>query len=493
MALTHSFQRTVASAFSTSSGTVHSDPIAAAFKSHKNEIFRAAGTITSAMGHVSVGDACQTISYASHFALGCLASFGFGFGAGYVYAGYRNYSKNEGECQIKSDGALLHAKPYESLSLLSQIVARDEPFESPNSKLVCTRTPGNPSKHASPALLPPRGNSKILLSKIRHPQLSHQNSLSLEDSEFEGGLGVFQNCPTENLREKRGIDSEGLENLLKVEKTGSEECDGEDEIMSASPIKSHAMSSKVDHHLVSELFIHSIRGCASQSVTSLPITRSGVEHHLVYAVSEFTGRIISNQKAPSLLKVTPKIVEKGKLLIETPDMAAVIHEHRGWGETKVAVMNGVKYEAVDQGDASAKFFSSFLEIPGARLLFIRPPPEINTNLRSNELWFDADRPLLITSEGFAKEHCNATGSKPNIIFSGSQPEGNWNQVRIGDHIFEVVRVVDKASQGDRPKNFDRGILINDSVLIPKEIGKNTWVIRIGQGVQFIRNEPPGSS
>ncbi|PXF47760.1 hypothetical protein BWQ96_02442 [Gracilariopsis chorda] len=436
-------------------------------------------------------DASAAIAFASRFALVCIANFAFGFGAGYIFAHYRNSceveqeeettqvslsKEEETECQAEELNA---TKEEETSKTVPQNAVEEErgltemvpknytPAES--SQPEPKSPPGTPLRTEDDSL----SENEILTNPDARPLPSEASQVKLHEAmpQFEKTATAEEQVYA-HVAEKTDIDDDDTDSEVQESPTltaADAEADGSQLQESTGEIS------------VAQLHIQPIHGCRAQSVASLRLNQNGVENHLMYAVAEFTGRYISDDKVPALREVSPTVLENGDLYLEAPDVTPLRHQRKSWGQMKRITICGVQYEAVDQGDIVSKFFVDFLEIPGVRLLLIRPPPIAGESGQTFRTWPSADRPLLLAGADVVPQNSNSDlPLRPNVGLSNTHSEmESWMQIKIGDYSFELVKTdVSNSTDSTTTENQKHA----GHVLLPVDLKRDEWTLRSGQVV-----------
>ncbi|KAI0565969.1 MOSC beta barrel [Gracilaria domingensis] len=416
-------------------------------------------------------DATVAIAFASRFALVCIANFAFGFGAGYLYAQYRNicvpgeednHTASESDKVSVTQGATATSEEHSTIIVSDSVVEeQNDSLEQASRKFL--ERPQSEAEPKSPPGTPVRSNEESITAMrvLSNPEVESCTSETLNNElQYE-----LEHLTTAQEREEEHI-------LPTSETTDLEPVIGEEQ-------------RKVR---VTGLQIQPIHGCPPQSVNSLKLTQHGVENHLMYAVSDFTGRYISHEKVPSLSEVIPTILENGHLRLSGPSISTVTHEPKFWGQKMKITIQGVQYEAVDQGDSVSQVFAKVLEIPGVRLLLIRPPPISNRGHRLFRTWPTADRPLLLISEE-KKASVESIGSivvGTNLVISASESDlSSSTVIKIDDHLFEIMKVPSEASSENIPTHH---LLGGGEALVPIDLERRECVLRRGQTVVIMKSD-----
>src|SRR5438105_9612314 len=114
---------------------------------------------------------------------------------------------------------------------------------------------------------------------------------------------------------------------------------------------------------VSALTIYPIKSCAGVSLEVAQVGPRGMRGDRAFMLVDPSGRFITQREQPRMALITPTLKEDGNLVVKAPGMPEI---------TIVASETGKRCEvmiwrhtciALDQGDASARWFSAFLGAP----------------------------------------------------------------------------------------------------------------------------------
>lgn len=433
-------------------------------------------------------DASAAIAFASRFALVCIANFAFGFGAGYIFAHYRNSC--EAEQEEKETTQVFLGKEEEDKCQAEELNATKDEQNSTNTPQNSIEEQHQPAQVVPKNYTPAEPSQPEPKSPPGTPLRTDEESLS-ENQVFTNP--DVRSIPSEASQVKLHEAMPQFENIASTEEqmyahvvqktdtdeTASKEQDRTTLTTAASEGDGPDLQESSGEVIVSQLHIQPIHGCQAQSVTSLRLTQNGIENHLMYAVAEFTGRYISDDKVPALRDVSPTVLENGDLYLEAPDVTPLRHQRKSWGQTKRITICGVQYEAVDQGDIVSKFFVDFLEIPGVRLLLIRPPPIASRTDQAFKTWPSADRPLLLADADAVLDNSNSDlPLRPNVGLSNIHSDmESWMQIKIGDYSFELVKThVSSSTDGTTTENQK----CMGQALLPIDLRRDEWTLRSGQ-------------
>ncbi|MBU9384282.1 MOSC domain-containing protein [Burkholderia gladioli] len=127
---------------------------------------------------------------------------------------------------------------------------------------------------------------------------------------------------------------------------------------------------------LSELFVYPIKSCAGISLTRATLLESGLEYDRTWLIVEPSGSMITQRTHPRLALVKIAIGET-ELLIEAPGMPPLRTplDARALGDAPRLSVTVWKdsMEALDTGEATARWFSAFL---GLTVRLVRFAPEV---------------------------------------------------------------------------------------------------------------------
>jgi len=203
---------------------------------------------------------------------------------------------------------------------------------------------------------------------------------------------------------------------------------------------------------VTGLFVYPVKSCAGTALQEAKLGARGIEHDREFMVVGPDHRFLTQRELPRLALIRPHL-EDGRLRLAAPDYAAI---ELAPGDT------GARYEvavwrdtvcAVDQGDAVAEWFSSFL---GTGVRLVRMPRDVVRRVDpayapriTDQLGFADGYPALLISEesledlnGRLAEPLPMNRFRPNIVLRGSGipfAEDTWAKISIGSVPFDVVK------------------------------------------------------
>ncbi len=260
---------------------------------------------------------------------------------------------------------------------------------------------------------------------------------------------------------------------------------------------------------VSALYYYPIKSCGAVQVEAAEIDACGLRNDRRLLVIEPDGTFITQREHPRLALVSPEIAGDN-LTLSAPDMEslAVSLGQRGTPYT-IRIFRDT-CEAVDQGEAVAEWFSTYLNTP-CRVVAMAPDyaRQVNQNFAQrpeDQVAFADAFPFLMISEA-SLDDLNARMAtplpmnrfRPNIVITGCEPyaEDTWPSLRIGSVDFAaakacvrcVVTTTDQATtaRGDEPlktlatyRKTDSGVIFGQNL-----IHRNRGTLRVGDAVAML--------
>ena len=179
-----------------------------------------------------------------------------------------------------------------------------------------------------------------------------------------------------------------------------------------------------------------------------------------YAVVGPAGVFLSQRTHPRMTLIHPRLLPGGGLVLAGPGVRPIEVRPDPQGPRLEAMVWNDRLEAVDCGDAPARWLSELLETP-ARLAWL---PEEGRRVRpGGALRATAARePSVTTSTGSASANAVAreTGTaveaerfRPNLVVSGAPEwaEDHWRILDVGRARLEIVKPCARCAIG--PKNW----------------------------------------
>jgi len=200
------------------------------------------------------------------------------------------------------------------------------------------------------------------------------------------------------------------------------------------------------------LTYYPIKACRGFEVDSSKVERMGLEHDRRMMVTTPNGSFLTQRDYPKLALVTPSISGE-ELTLSTPGMESLTIDIRKSGPTRaVDIWRSKGVQAVDQGEAPAKWFSDWLGT-SVRLVHIAEGyiRKVNENYAINaddHTGFADGYPILLASEASLAD-LNARMEtpvpmnrfRPNLVVKDCEPfaEDTWNCIRIGEVEMAIVK------------------------------------------------------
>lgn len=202
---------------------------------------------------------------------------------------------------------------------------------------------------------------------------------------------------------------------------------------------------------VAALYIYPIKSCRGQSVDQALVTSRGLADDRLFMITDADGDFLTQREHPRLALIEPTLGEE-LLTLRAPGMAALDVPVRTSGPMHRVVIWRDTCQAFDQGDAVAVWLGEYLQTT-ARLVRLADahPRLVDPHYRrrtSDETSFADGYPFLLIGEESLVELNQRLATplpmdrfRPNIVVRGGGPftEDGWQQLRIGDVTFDVVK------------------------------------------------------
>jgi uncharacterized protein YcbX len=259
---------------------------------------------------------------------------------------------------------------------------------------------------------------------------------------------------------------------------------------------------------VTGLYVYPVKSCAGTALDRAELGPRGILHDREFMVVSPDHRFLTQRELPCLALVHPTITASG-LRLEAEGMSPLAHCPTDAGPRHQVVVWRDTVPAVDQGNAVADWFSTFLQT-SVRLVrmpadVVRAVDPVFARRDTDQVGFADGYPLLLISEESLAD-LNARMDtplpmnrfRPNVVVRGwGTPFGEdcWREVRIGSVAFDVVKACARcittttdqhtAERGAEPlatlatyRRIPRGVLFGQN-LIYAERG----VISVGDGLE----------
>lgn len=205
---------------------------------------------------------------------------------------------------------------------------------------------------------------------------------------------------------------------------------------------------------VTELNFYPIKSCHGTALDTADIALRGIKHDREWLIVDAsTNNFITQREIAKMCLVKPDLSEQGdELRLSAPGMDTIkVPVTRTCGQRRVTVWSKA-CKADDQGDEAAKWLSKFLNVD-CRLVKMaddhkRQVDQRYAKRKTDQVGFADDFPILLISEESLVDLNTRLENKlpmnrfrPNIVVKGCNAfdEDNWNTVKIGDLLFDVVK------------------------------------------------------
>ena len=257
------------------------------------------------------------------------------------------------------------------------------------------------------------------------------------------------------------------------------------------------------------MHFYPIKGCKAIDLNSASVGAMGPEMDRRWMIVDSNGRFISQRQEPSMALIETEW--KGNVLtVRVPNGPPHSIPFANQGpKREVSIWDDI-CEAIDQGDAIAKWLSHFLGRE-CRLVFIPDDSKRRVNPKyapnPDSIVGFADRfPFLLISEASLHdlnkrlEHpIPMNRFRPNLVVSGCGPfeEDTWKRIRIGNIIFKAAKPCSRCTvitvdqntgeKGEEPlktlatyRKMEKGILFGQNL-----VHENQGVLSVGEIVEIL--------
>jgi hypothetical protein len=204
--------------------------------------------------------------------------------------------------------------------------------------------------------------------------------------------------------------------------------------------------------IVSALYLYPIKSCSGISLKVAEIGQRGIRGDRAFMVVDQTGQFITQRQQPRMALVQPVVREDGVITITAPNMPEISMITDDVGKRYTVKVWRDTCIGVDQGDAIAAWFSTFLGI-ACRVVYMPEDSvrQVNPQYATKEqdqVAFADGYPLLLVNEASLvdlnarmQEPLPVNRFRPNIVVEGMQPyvEDMWRKICIGEVLFHIVR------------------------------------------------------
>ncbi|WP_322104620.1 MOSC domain-containing protein [Paraburkholderia sp. J41] len=160
---------------------------------------------------------------------------------------------------------------------------------------------------------------------------------------------------------------------------------------------------------VRALYVYPVKSCGAIALQRAQFDASGLQWDRHWMVADATGRFVSQREYAAMARIVPEFVEEGvRLSMDGMSETLLLPFAPRGGETRVqASVWKDTFEALDEGERAAQWFTQALGVPVRLLRFARDV----TRLASKKWTHDEDAPtqfadgypILVTSESSLAE------------------------------------------------------------------------------------------
>jgi uncharacterized protein YcbX len=209
---------------------------------------------------------------------------------------------------------------------------------------------------------------------------------------------------------------------------------------------------------VSALYVYPIKSCGGISLEVAQISQKGIRGDRAFMVVDLAGRFITQRVQPRMALIQLAVGENGVLTVTAPNMPEISIMANDTGKRcNVEIWNDTCI-GVDQGDAIATWFSTFLGI-ACRVVhmpenYVRQVnPQYAVQEQDQVAFADGYPFLLVTEASLAdlnarmQEPLPVNRFRPNIVLAGTLPyvEDTWRKIYIGEVLFHIVKACERCS------------------------------------------------
>ena len=260
---------------------------------------------------------------------------------------------------------------------------------------------------------------------------------------------------------------------------------------------------------VSALYSYPIKSCGGISLEFAEINQRGIRGDRAFMVVDLAGRFVTQRQQPRMALIRPTIKD-GVLTVTAPNMPEIPIVVDDTGKRyKVEIWNDLCV-GVDQGDAIATWFSTFLGI-ACRVVHMpedsvrKVNPQYATQEQDQVAFADGYPFLLVTEASLAdlnarmQEPLPMNRFRPNVVLKGTQPyvEDMWRKICIGEVLFHIAKTCERcpvtttdqatAVVGKEPlrtlatyRRTQRGVVFGQNLIHAHE-----GIIRLGDTVKVV--------
>jgi hypothetical protein len=260
---------------------------------------------------------------------------------------------------------------------------------------------------------------------------------------------------------------------------------------------------------VSGLYYYPIKACRGYALQTALLDARGIAHDRRFLIVDANDRFITQREHARLAMIEPCVTDDA-LALTAPGMPPLTIETRAATARRSVVIWRDTVEAIDQGEAVARWLSAYLG-EAARLVKFAEDVTRKVNAAyarrpTDQTGFADGYPLLLISQASLDDLNTRLPSplpmnrfRPNLVVSGTAPyaEDAWKQIRIGEVVLDVVKPCARcvttttdqhtAARGKEPlatlatyRNSERGVLFGQNV-----IHSRPGTLRVGAAVEII--------
>jgi len=216
---------------------------------------------------------------------------------------------------------------------------------------------------------------------------------------------------------------------------------------------------------VTQLYIYPIKSCKGILVSSLTLTKEGIEHDRTFAVFDAKGEKMTIRDFPKMHHISVAMdVNNAALLVNAPGMpqlgVSLAAESAATEPVKIFDIWGIPRKCRTQGSEPSAWFSEFFGVEGAQLVRLVEPTLGGSGLPEGKpiALHDEAVALALSEESLQWLEGTQEGTMPDIVTrvrpnivvrhpQGSKPflEDLWVSVRIGDVTFDMTKTCERCS------------------------------------------------